>query len=130
MTIGLLIITNEDIGKQMLEAARVTLDNKLPLQCETLSVRPDCNPDEVGQQVNALIDSLDSGSGVLVLTDIYGSTPCNIANRCDRNPNIRVVAGLNLPMLFRVLNYAHIELTEIVDKALSGGHDGIFLCEK
>jgi PTS system ascorbate-specific IIA component len=130
MTIGLLIITHEDIGKQMITAAKVTLNDQLPLKCETLSVHPDCNPDDVSLQANTLIDSLDSGSGVLVLTDIYGSTPSNIANRCDQSPNIKVVAGLNLPMLFRILNYAQLELNEIVDKALSGGHDGIFLCEK
>lgn len=130
MTIGLLLITHEDIGKQMIEAARVTLNGKLPMQCETLSVHPDCDPDEVNQHANALIESLDSGSGVLVLTDIYGSTPSNIANRCDKSMNIRIIAGVNLPMLFRILNYAHLELNEIVDKALSGGHDGIFLCDK
>lgn len=130
MTIGLLIITHGDIGKQMLEAARVTLNNQLPLKCETLSILPDCNPDDTSQQANTLIDTLDSGSGVLVLTDIYGSTPSNIANRCDKRPNIKVVAGINLPMLFRILNYAHLELNKVVDKALSGGHDGIFLCEK
>ena len=130
MTIGLLLITHEDIGTQMIKAAKVTLNGKLPLQCETLSACPDCDPDEVNGQANTLIESLDSGSGVLVLTDIYGSTPSNIANRCDKNMNIRIITGVNLPMLFRILNYAHLELDEIVDKALSGGRDGIFLCEK
>ncbi|MEM7304438.1 MAG: PTS fructose transporter subunit IIA [Pseudomonadota bacterium] len=130
MAIGLLIITHGDIGQQLVEAARITLDGKLPLKCETLSVGPDCNPEQVNEQANAYIDSLDTGSGVLVLTDIYGSTPSNIANRCGEGTQLKVVAGINLPMLIRILNYAKLELTDIVDKAVSGGHDGIILCEK
>ena len=130
MAIGLLLITHEDIGAQMLKAASVTLNGQLPLSCETLSVNPNCNPDEINQRANALIETLDSGSGVLVLTDIYGSTPSNIANRCKNTGSLKIIAGMNMPMLFRILNYAHLELDEIVDKALSGGHDGIFLCDK
>ena len=113
MTIGLLLITHEDIGKQMIEAARVTLNGKLPMQCDVRKYKQD----EVKKPKTGEYWS-------------YISTPSNIANRCDKSMNIRIIAGVNLPMLFRILNYAHLELDEIVDKALSGGHDGIFLCDK
>lgn len=65
-----------------------------------------------------------------VLTDMFGSTPSNVAIRVARGANARVIAGANLPMLIRVLNYQHLPLTELVNKALSGGHDGILLCDQ
>ncbi|MEM8844116.1 MAG: PTS fructose transporter subunit IIA [Pseudomonadota bacterium] len=130
MTIGILIITHGEIGKQLVEAASITLGGKLPLKCATLSVNPDCDPDKVNLEANALIEKLNSGSGVLVLTDIFGSTPSNIANQCKKSNDIKIIAGINLPMLIRVLNYAKLSLSEIVDKAVSGGHDGIFVCDK
>ena len=62
-----------------------------------------------------------------VLTDMYGSTPSNIACRLT-GTHTKVVAGINLPMLIRVLNYPRLTLTELAEKALSGGRDGIMYC--
>lgn len=70
------------------------------------------------------------GDGVLVLTDIYGSTPGNIANRLFDAHGVAVIAGINVPMLIRVLNYPDLSLEELVNKAVTGGHDGIILCKK
>jgi PTS system ascorbate-specific IIA component len=66
---------------------------------------------------------------VLVLTDMYGSTPSNIASRLVRERGWRLIAGVNLPMLIRVLNYSGLGIHELISKALSGGHDGIMLCD-
>ncbi|CAK0770012.1 hypothetical protein CCP3SC15_4060003 [Gammaproteobacteria bacterium] len=71
--------------------------------------------------------SLDQGDGVLVLTDMYGSTPSNIACRLD-SEKVRIVAGVNLPMLIRVLNYSYLSLEDLTNKAISGGRDGIIHC--
>ena len=71
----------------------------------------------------------DRGDGVLVLTDLYGSTPANLAVALgDRHDRIRVLAGANLPMLVRALSYAGLELDQLVDKALTGGRDGVLRC--
>jgi len=60
---------------------------------------------------------------------MYGSTPSNIATRlCDHNDKVVVIAGINLPMLVRLLNYPNLNLDQLADKALSGGQDGILLC--
>ena len=72
-------------------------------------------------------EKLDSGDGVLVLTDMYGATPSNIACRLRKLHDVRVVAGLNLPMLIRVLNYPGLDLDELMHKALSGGRDGVLI---
>jgi mannose PTS system EIIA component len=100
-----------------------------PLECKTLEVNNSCNPDEMTKQAQALIDQLDTGDGVLVLTDMYGSTPSNIAARLLTAGRVNVVAGINLPMLVRVLNYAGLSLDEVTLKAVSGGNDGIVRCQ-
>ena len=69
---------------------------------------------------------LDHGAGVLVLTDMYGATPSNIALRLA-GAKVRIVTGLNLPMLMRVLNYSQLGLDQLAEKAVSGGREGVFL---
>ena len=130
MSVGVLIITHGEVGEQLIKTASSTLGDSLPLPCRTLSVSQTCDPDAMVEKGKALIESINSGEGVLVLTDIYGSTPSNIANRLGDANQIKVIAGLNLPMLIRILNYPDSGLSELADKALSGGHDGIILCEE
>ena len=128
MSVGLLIITHGHIGEQLLETAKTML-GVCPLQTSHLVIPQPCNPDKLLAQARSSCEELDQGDGVLVLTDMYGSTPSNIANRLLGETNIQVVAGLNLPMLVRVLNYPSLNLHELVNKALTGGHDGILLCD-
>jgi PTS system ascorbate-specific IIA component len=76
-----------------------------------------------------MLRELDAGDGVLVLTDMFGSTPSNIATRLRAPGALAVVAGVNLPMLVRVLNYASLDLQALVDKAASGGARGVLRCQ-
>jgi PTS system mannose-specific IIA component len=64
---------------------------------------------------------------VLVLTDLCGSTPANIACRLTQFDDVMVVAGLNLPMLIRVLNYPELSLAEMAERAVDGGRQGVML---
>ena len=99
-----------------------------PLQTDFMIVPQACDPVKLVKQARLICDSLNQGDGILVLTDMYGSTPSNVANRLLGKSHIQAVAGINLPMLVRVLNYPSLNLHEMVNKALSGGHDGILLC--
>jgi mannose PTS system EIIA component len=130
MPVGILIITHGEIGEELLATAKSTLGGTLPLNCRALSVSPNCDPDSQHKKAEAMIASVNDGSGVLILTDMYGSTPSNIANSCKNITDIEVVAGVNLPMFIRVLNYSDLSLSEMTEKALSGGHDGIILCQQ
>lgn len=125
MSVGLLIITHNTIGSALLETATKML-GACPLRAETLEITEDMERDLLLGQARAMAAGLDSGEGVLVLTDLYGSTPANIANALA-DEGVRVLAGVNLPMLVRVLNYAALPLAELADKGLSGGRDGV-LC--
>lgn len=128
MTVGVLIIAHGQIGPTLLDTATKVL-GVCPLAVETLSIPFDSSPDKKLEQASGIVDELDSGEGVLVLTDMYGSTPSNIANRLVDSRQVRVVAGVNLPMLVRVLNYPGLGLDELLEKAVSGGHDGVLACE-
>jgi PTS system ascorbate-specific IIA component len=68
------------------------------------------------------------GHGVLILTDLYGSTPGNIAKNLLVDSGFKLVSGMNLPMLIRILNYPELDLEAMAEKAVSGGKDGILLC--
>lgn len=127
MSVGLLIVTHNRNGIDLLGTANSMLGS-CPLQTANLSVSQACDPEALLKEARRLCAQLDQGSGVLVLTDMYGSTPSNIATRLLDMPAVRVIAGINLPMLVRVLNYPALDLNELVSKALSGGHDGILLC--
>lgn len=127
MSVGLLLITHNHIGSELLTTATRML-GRCPLEAMALAVVESDDPDGLREQALRYAEDLDEGSGVLVLTDLFGSTPSNVAAELCGKPNVRILSGVNLPMLVRVLNYHRLELAELAEKALSGGHDGLFLC--
>lgn len=128
MSIGLLIITHQDIGASLLRTAVRILGTSCPLAVDTLAVTEEIERDRLKQDALGMAERLDSGDGVLVLTDLFGSTPANIAGSLRSRPAVRVLAGLNLPMLVRILNYPNLPLAEIATKAECGGREGVLLC--
>jgi PTS system mannose-specific IIA component len=130
MTIGLLIISHQPLGQALLDISVKTLD-VCPLAVQVLDVPRDADPDLLTHEAESMLASLDSGDGVLVLTDLCGSTPSNIACRLashrPKHREIMVVTGLNLPMLMRVFNYPELHLIDIAERALDGGRQGVML---
>lgn len=126
MTIGVLLISHESLGQTMLNICMKTLDG-CPLSTAALSVTLDADPDSLIEEANGLLSTLDSGDGVLILTDLCGATPANIACGLSQQRQVMVVAGLNLPMLMRVFNYSELALIEIAERAMDGGRQGIML---
>jgi PTS system ascorbate-specific IIA component len=129
MSTGLLLITHSSIGDALLETAGKMFEGAL-LPVKSLSVSTDCNPDHVKQDARLAVQSLDRGEGVLVLTDMFGSTPSNIAYALAENGRVNVISGVNLPMLVRALNYQGLGLAALTQKALNGGKEGIHCCDK
>jgi PTS system ascorbate-specific IIA component len=94
-----------------------------------MTVDFDRKPEEIIAEVEELTSHFQANDGILILTDMYGATPSNIAQHFITRENTKIIAGLNLPMLIRTLNYAHLNLNEVYEKALCGGKEGILLCE-
>jgi PTS system mannose-specific IIA component len=127
MSVGLLLITHNRIGTELLHTATRML-GECPLAAKAMAVSEQDDPDKLRAEALHCVQALDEGAGVLVLTDLFGSTPSNVAASLRAKANVRVLSGVNLPMLVRVLNYHRLDLAELTDKALSGGHDGVFSC--
>jgi PTS system ascorbate-specific IIA component len=124
-SVGILLLTHEEIGRALITAAQHVMP-RLPCELDALEVASQDDPDTLLASAFRAAQALDQGGGVLVLADLYGGTPCNIANKlADRGTRVRCVSGLNLPMLLRVLNYADRPLDELAEVAASGGRSGI-----
>jgi PTS system ascorbate-specific IIA component len=128
MSVGILLITHSKVGKALLDTAEASL-RTLPLAVSCMPVALDANVAQITEQANHAAQALDTGDGVLVLTDAYGSTPANIAVALCQNQHNRIaLAGINLPMLLRTLNYPKLPLEELADVALQGGQRGVIRC--
>ena len=127
MAVGILLITHPGIGTALVGVATRLLD-ALPLRTEALEVPYDGAPDEWLPRASAALRKVDGGDGVLVLTDLYGATPSNLAARVAQlGTPVRRVSALNLPMLLRVMNYAELPLEELPAVAAAGARNGVRL---
>ncbi|WP_374347402.1 PTS sugar transporter subunit IIA [Chitinimonas sp.] len=118
------MLTHYGLGESLAECAAHVLARPLP-NLRHLAVYRSDDPDVVLARARAMLADIDDGSGVIVLSDIYGGTPSNIAFRLIQPGRIEAVAGINLPMLVRSLNYANEPLEVVVSKAVTGGLEGV-----
>jgi PTS system ascorbate-specific IIA component len=122
--IGVLVISHGAIGETLLSSAEAILGLK-QAQVAALGVSRNDDPDTVLARARELAARLDEGSGVLVLTDMFGATPCNVASRLLADGRVEGVSGVSLPMLVRVLAGRNGSLPAAVQRALSGGVEGV-----
>jgi PTS system ascorbate-specific IIA component len=122
--IGVLVISHGAIGETLLASAEQILGAK-QLRAAALGVSRNDDPDAVFARACALAARLDDGAGLLVLADMYGATPCNVAARLLADGRVEGVAGVSLPMLVRVLSRRDGSLAAAVQRALSGGAEGV-----
>ena len=128
MSVGVLLVTHPGIGSSLLHiATRIIGSSTLPVKC--LEVPPGSPLEPVRERARSMLKVLNRGTGVLVLTDIFGATPHNIARQvaCGGNETT-VLSGLNLPMLVRIFNYPDDDLDTLASKAAEGGTRGIMSC--
>ena len=122
--IGVLLISHGAIGETLLASAEAILGAK-QARVATLGVSRSDDPDKVLARARQLAAQLDDGAGLLVLTDMFGATPCNVAARLLADGRVEGVSGVSLPMLVRVLSARNGSLPAAVQRALSGGAEGV-----
>ena len=126
--IGVLIVTHGEIGTSLLESASQILGRR-PAQVCTLSVWRQDDPDDLVLRAREMMEQIDAGDGVLILTDIFGATPGNVVSKLLHNGRVEGVSGVSLPMLLRVLTGRNgataVELRVLVQRAMSGGTEGL-----
>jgi PTS system ascorbate-specific IIA component len=122
--IGILIVAHGTLGESLIHCASHVM-GKRPLYLRQLGVTIHDDPDAILPQGRDLVRFLDQGDGVLVMTDIFGATPSNIACQLLVPGSVEGVSGVNLPMLIRALTYRDQSMEGMIEKALAGGNEGI-----
>ena len=89
-----------------------------------LDVQPNVSPEETIGMARVAMQQLNT-SHTLVLTDVFGATPCNVAQKLVDGVKSRLITGVNLPMLLRTVSYRHESLDALVARAMVGGTQGI-----
>ena len=127
MSVGILLVTHEGIASSLMAAARRVM-RVMPLKVGIFEVPWDVGEGVVSSRaLRQELRELDEGTGVLVLADLYGATPFNLAAEHEPGRTLLRVAGLNLPMLLRVLNYPEKGLQELAEVARDGGRAGVVI---
>jgi PTS system ascorbate-specific IIA component len=123
--VGILIVAHGSLGASLIHCATHVMGGR-PERLLELGVTVRDDPVQVLPRALRLVRQIDGGEGVLVLTDVYGATPSNVAARLLAPGRAEGVAGVNLPMLVRALTYRSEPLATVVAKAMSGGVEGVF----
>lgn len=128
MAVGILLVTHSGIGTALVAVVTAMLRGNLPLKLEAFEVPFDADPADLLPQASATLRRVDGGDGVLILTDLYGASPSNLAAQLARlGTPARRVSALSLPMLLRVMNYAELPLEELPAVASAGARNGVIL---
>lgn len=121
---GILLVTHNGLGESFVDCVRHVL-GAVPPNLRVLSVFAGDDPKTKLAEGQALIKQLDTGAGVLILADVYGATPSNIGRQLCHGHHVLGIAGLNLPMLLRVVCSPDKGLPDLARLALEGGRDCI-----
>ncbi len=122
--IGILLITHGTFGESLLQNVCHVLNKRPPLIAQ-LGVAAQDDPLDMLPAARRLAQEVDAGDGVLLLTDILGASPSNLALKLLEPGRVEGVAGVSLPMLLRALTYRNGSMASLVQKAVSGGRDGV-----
>jgi len=125
---GIIIVAHTPLASALLEFVG-HIYGQVPEHIFAVNVPPHEDSKITLNKLQKLVDSLHSENEVLVITDIMGATPSNVASRLMNKSNhgrdIQVLTGVNLPMLLRAVSHRHEPLSEIVEKSLQGGQQGV-----
>ncbi len=122
--IGLFLVTHTTYGESLIQCACHVL-NKRPPQIAQLGVAIQDDPLDILPLAQQMLKLVDTGEGVLVMTDVYGATPSNIVLKLLEPGRIEGIAGVNLPMLLRALTYREKGMETLLTRAVTGGRDGV-----
>ena len=127
--IGLLIISHCDLGKELLNAAELIFGRIE--SAKAISITQTTESEKLLKEISAEIKSLDSGQGVLLLTDMFGGTPSNLSFSFLKEEMVEVLTGVNLPMVVEAAQKREsLTLSELGEKAQEAGTKGIALAGK
>lgn len=122
--IGILLITHGSYGEALVQNACHVL-NKRPPQLNQLGLSAQDDPLDLLPLARQMLHLVDDGDGVLLMTDIFGATPSNLALKLLEPGRVEGLTGVNLPMLLRALTYRDKGMETLLVRARDGGRNGI-----
>jgi PTS system mannose-specific IIA component len=122
--IGILIIAHGRFGESLIECATHVMGSPPPMLVH-LGIQTHDDPATILPKAQRMVQELNQGDGVLILSDMYGATPCNLVGKLLTPGSVEGVSGVNLPMLVRALTYRNGDILALTEKALSGGREGV-----
>jgi len=122
--IGIFLITHGTLGESLIQCASHVL-NRRPEQIVQLGVSAQDDPLDLMPAAVEMLKWVDSGDGVVVLTDVFGATPANMAVKLLQPGRVAGIAGVNVPMLLRMLTYRDRDLETLIRRGISGGCEGV-----
>ena len=122
--IGILIVARGTLGESLIHCASHVM-GKRPLYLRQLGITVHDDPDALLPQGRDLIRFLDQGQGVLVMTDIFGATPSNIACNLLVPHRVQGVSGVNMPMLIKALTYREQPMEILIQKTMAAAQEGV-----
>lgn len=127
--IGVVIVTHGNLGREF----RTALEHVVGPQdqIETIAIAPDDNMDERRRAISTAIDAVDTGDGAVMLTDMFGGTPSNLAISFMERAGVEVIAGINLPMLVKLARVREeVTLAEAARLAQEAGRKYIHIASQ
>ncbi len=122
--IGIFLLTHATYGESLIQCACHVL-NKRPPQIVQLGMSAQDDPLDALPLAREMLKLVDSGRGAVILTDMYGATPSNLAMKLLEPGRVEGIAGVNLPMLLRAIAYRDKDMETLLTRAVSGGRDGV-----
>ncbi len=122
--VGIVVIAHSEIANSFAYCLEHILAKRVD-NLHILAVKKTEDSESICERAKELIDKLNPDEGVLLLCDLFGATPCNIAQRLVVKDRVELITGLNLPMLIRAVSYVKSDLRTIVAKAIEGANSGI-----
>ncbi|UCV22842.1 PTS sugar transporter subunit IIA [Ferribacterium limneticum] len=122
--IGILLITHGSYGEALVQNVSHVL-NKRPAQVMQLGLTSQDDPLDILPMAREILALVDKGEGVLILTDIFGASPANLALKLLERGRVEGLTGVNMPMLLRALTYRDKGMETLLVRARDGGRDGI-----
>ena len=107
MAVGVVIVTHCDLGKEFLRALRLIVPDVR--EFHAISLDPAAKLEDMREEISAGIREADESDGVLILTDMFGGTPSNVALSFHQEHHVEVVTGMNLPMLVKLASVGAAE---------------------
>lgn len=126
--IPLFIVAHGNLGESLIQCAAHVLGHT-PDALESINLSASEDPNEMLTLARARLEAAGNTEGILLLTDIYGATPCNTVCRLLEPGQVEAVAGVNLPMLLKALTYRSLPLAALKTKAVEGGIGGVIHVE-